>query len=408
MTTAWASRSERSASRPPLARGPAIALWLPVGLLVAGGLASAFVGAWASGGSDAATFVLTTVITLLYGSIGALVTARQPDNVVGRLLWLIGVLVGLVISGSTYAVWSATAFDGRLPGAVLAGWLTQWAISPILVIALVLLPLLFPDGRVPSARWRWARAFVLVWVAIVGLPDMLQPGNLGPTPVANPTAWPGDPALLDALGVVNTVCSVPAFVLVLWSSVVRYRRGTSVERAQLRWFGAVAVLAIASIAAATFAPDPVSVFGFLGALVAIALFPVAIGIAILRYRLYAIDRLVSRTISWAIVSLSLVAVFAGLVIALQAALTGVTQGETLAVAASTLAAFAIFQPLRRRVQAAVDRRFNRARVDAEAALAALAVQLRDETDLERVAGRVEAAANGALAPAGVALWTRDR
>lgn len=130
------------------------------------------------------------------------------------------------------------------------------------------------------------------------------------------------------------------------------------------------------------------------------------GVAILRYRLYEIDRLISRTIGWAIVTGLLVAVFAGAVVGLQALLAGFTQGQTLAVAASTLVAFALFQPVRRQVQRAVDRRFDRARYDAERTAGAFADRLRDETDIETVTADLTATTRAALAPAGLGIWIR--
>jgi hypothetical protein len=136
--------------------------------------------------------------------------------------------------------------------------------------------------------------------------------------------------------------------------------------------------------------------------------PLAIGVAILRYRLYDIDRIVSRTLSWALISAVLLAVFGAVVVGLQAALTDVTQGETLAVAASTLVAFALFQPLRRRVQGAVDRRFDRARYDAERTAAAFAERLRDEVDLATLTGELQATVAAAVRPREAAVWLPSR
>ncbi len=235
---------------------------------------------------------------------------------------------------------------------------------------------------------------------------MLQPGPLGPTGVPNPTGWSGDPAPLDALRGFNAISPILALPVVLASAIVRYRRGSAIERQQLKWFGATAALAAISLCVAMLAPEPYGVIGFFGAMVAVALLPVAIGAAILRYRLYEIDRLVSRSISWAVVSLSLAAVVAGVVIALQAALAGVTQGGTLAVAASTLLAFALFQPLRRRVQHLVDRRFDRARYDGQRLANAFAERLRDEVDLAEICDQMLATVATAVRPEHGSVWLR--
>ena len=147
---------------------------------------------------------------------------------------------------------------------------------------------------------------------------------------------------------------------------------------------------------------------FIPVLLAYAAVPAAIAVAVLRYRLYEIDRIISRTLSWATVTGVLLVVFAGLVVGLQALLSGVTQGQTLAVAASTLAAFALFQPVRRRVQRAVDRRFDRARYDSERTAAAFAERLRTEVDLEAVAGDLTGSVERALRPSTLGLWLKAR
>jgi MFS family permease len=405
MTTAPVHRIDR---RPEtrLGRVKSAVQWAVILALAAGGLANLLLPQPVADSNDDVAFILSATITLLFGGVGALVVNRQPRNAVGWLLWLTGVLVGVSMASTAIARWSLGAFDVPPPPAVLAAWITQWAFSPTLVTALFVLPLLFPDGRPPSRRWRWALAFAVLATVAAGLPDMLRPGSLGQTTIPNPTAWAGDPALLDALRTFDSISPILALPVVVAAAVVRYRRGSMIERQQLKWFGATAALAIISLSVAVLAPEPVSVLGFFGAMVAVALMPVAIGIAILRYHLYAIDRLVSRSISWTIISLSLAAVFVGLVIALQALLDGVTQGGTLAVAASTLAAFALFQPLRRRVQAAVDRRFDRARYDSQRLVDTFAENLRSEVDLGAIRGGMLATAATAVRPEHGAIWLR--
>ncbi len=398
------SRGDRSEAR--LGRVTSAVGWAVILILVAGGLANILLPATSTQNDDAVAFILSAAITLLFGGVGALVVNRQPHNAVGWLLWLTGALVGLSMASTAFAVWSLGAFETQPPPAVLAGWITQWMFSPTLVIALLVLPLLFPDGRLPSRRWRWAVGFAVLTAVAAGLPDMLQPGTLGPTTIPNPTAWTGDPALLDALRAFNSISPILALPVVVAAAITRYRRGSAIERQQLKWFGATAALAVISLSLAVLAPEPVGVLGFFGAMVAVALMPVSIGIAILRYRLYAIDRLVSRSISWTVVTGLLVAVFGGLVIALQALLAGITQGDTLAVAASTLAAFALFQPLRRRVQTAVDRRFDRARYDGQRLVDAYAESLRNEVDLGAIRDGMLATAATAVRPEHGAVWLR--
>jgi peptidoglycan/LPS O-acetylase OafA/YrhL len=192
----------------------------------------------------------------------------------------------------------------------------------------------------------------------------------------------------------------------------RFRHGGPTQRAQIKWVAAASlVLLVAEVGnLATF--DPVDPYAqpawLLAATASFALIPIAIGIAVLRYRLYEIDRIISRGLAWALLTGLLVAVFVASILVLQGVLSTVTQGETLAVAASTLVAFALFQPLRRRVQDAVDRRFNRARVDAQRAIDVFGLQLRDEVDLGAVRGQLVNAVDAAVAPAGVGVWLRGR
>jgi hypothetical protein len=202
-----------------------------------------------------------------------------------------------------------------------------------------------------------------------------------------------------------------AVVLSAVSLVGRWRRGNAVERAQLKWvaagsatFAATAVLTVTAYGLQGGINPVLGVVSSFG----IALFPITIGIAVLRYRLYEIDRIVSRGLSYALLTGSLAAIFAGLVIALQAALADVTQGQTLAVAGSTLVAFALFAPLRRRIQHVMDGRFNRTRYDAERIAAAFADHLRDEVEPGMVTVHLDETVRTAVAPSATAVWLRSR
>ena len=187
------------------------------------------------------------------------------------------------------------------------------------------------------------------------------------------------------------------------SLFVRFRRSGAVERQQVKWFllANAAFLVTLVIAFATFSDA-----AFVLALVAAAGIPIAAGIAILRYRLWDIDRIVSRTVSWAVITAALVAVFVGGVLALQAVLAQVTQAPTLAVAASTLFAFALFQPLRRRVQRVVDRRFDRARIDAERTAQGFGARLRDEVAIDAIAADLRTTIDRSVRPSTQGLWLR--
>jgi hypothetical protein len=236
----------------------------------------------------------------------------------------------------------------------------------------------------------------------------MRPGPLGGSLADNPLGvrgFSGSEAFW-ALGEILAAAALPfALVLALAAVIVRVRRSGEVERAQLKWFVA-AYLATGAVLTISFADGTTQTIVDLLAPWSLSLPPIAVGIAILRYRLFEIDRIISRTIGWAVVTGTLLAVFGGAVLGLQALLSDVTHGQTLAVAASTLVAFAIFQPVRHRVQSAVDRRFDRARYDGQRTVDAFAEHLRNEVDLARLSGAVLVTADEAVRPVAAGLWLR--
>jgi hypothetical protein len=271
----------------------------------------------------------------------------------------------------------------------------------------VLVLLLFPTGRLPSAAWRWLpRAAVLAAaIGIIVLP-------FAPSPVDGvlPGPWsPGGRAgeLLD--GVVGGAVTVLFLLLVpaAASLVVRFRGGGLVERQQLKWFVLAAVVGAATTVIGVL-DGPVSspVWGLVDRL-SVGLLPAAVGVAVLRYRLYAIDRIVSRTVSYGLLSALLVGVYLAVVGLLRPLLEPLTGSSALAVAGSTLAVAAVFNPARRRLQAAVDRRFDRARYDAARAVEAFAARLRTQVDLDEVVAGLRGTVVATVAPARVSVWLRD-
>ena len=217
--------------------------------------------------------------------------------------------------------------------------------------------------------------------------------------------------LTELLSTAVTVFAVLGLGAAALAMVVRYRRGDAVERQQLKWLIAGPCVAAIAFSTALIVPSPVvSDVAFYIALIALLALPLAIGVAILRYRLYEIDRIISRTISWALISGLLVAAFAVLVVGLQAVLVNVTQGDVdvLAVAASTLVAFALFQPIRRIVQGAVDRRFDRARYNGQRTAESFAGRLRNEVDLDTLAHELESTVVEAIHPRATSLWLPKR
>jgi hypothetical protein len=190
--------------------------------------------------------------------------------------------------------------------------------------------------------------------------------------------------------------------------VWRYRHGASIERQQTRWFASSALLTLVTVGIGFSGIGPLADGGWLLVLVGLALMPIAIGVAILRYRLYDLDRLVSRTISYGLLTGTLLAAYAGLILVLQDPLGAVTGGNTVAVALSTLVVAALFQPIRLRLQRIVDRRFDRARYDAERTTAEFAKRLREEVDLAALSDELDSTVDKAVAPSHVGLWLRPR
>jgi hypothetical protein len=251
--------------------------------------------------------------------------------------------------------------------------------------------------------------FTIIVILLLLVATAVRPGQLDDLEgVENPF---GIPALAGASELVLTGVNIYlplALILGIVAAVLRYRRGTDLERRQLKWFGAVVALSLSAFLVATLMPDPLGQWAWIVASLSLGLVPIAIGVAVLRYRLYEIDRLISRTIGWALVTVVLVGAFVLLVLGSSAVLEPLTGGNTLAVAGSTLVVAALFTPLRARVQRAVDRRFDRARYDGERLIGAFGERLRDEVDLEVIRADVLGTVDAAVRPASVGLWLRER
>jgi hypothetical protein len=365
----------------------------------------------ASGGAGATPDAIPlTLAVLTMAAVGTLLSVRVPSNAVGWLILASAVVLGVEFLALDYAQASTEFAGGSWPGTSVAYWLYGNLLALPVLIMVIGIPLIFPDGRLPSPRWRWAVALVVV----MGVSEVLKWFRVGPiadTTVANPFGIAGIERLLDVLGLPPLQLAGPlAFGCGIASVVIRYRRGNSIERAQLKWLVAATVMAVSAWAVVALAgalgASTLLTIGWVAGLLAFSALPLAIGIAVLRYRLYEIDRIISRTIGWAIVTGLLVLVFAGGVVALQASLTGFTQGNTIAVALSTLAAAALFQPVRGRVQHWVDRRFDRARYDGQRTVEAFAERLRDEVALDTVVADLHETVVASVRPATFELWLR--
>jgi hypothetical protein len=343
------------------------------------------------------------IVTVANATVGLLLASRRGGGRMGAILLAAGAANAAVPFG--YAVGGTLAMRDPLNPVANALFLigpASYAFAYSLILPVVALA--FPYGRLPSTRWRWPSGFALGALAAAAILVVVKPGGIENSASINPfgiaivAAW-----LADLAGPLNVIGSVLISVLGVAAVVTRYRRGSGLERQQLRWLVAAVLLAVV--------PFTISIVGggvdwIVLAFPGIILVPVAVWIAVTRHRLYDIDRLISRGLSWAVLSGLLVAVYVATVLVLQGVLGGVTQGETLTVAASTLLAAALFQPLRRRVQAIVDHRFNRARYDADRTVEMLAARLRDEVDPNEIRASLVAAVGRSVAPSSVDLWLR--
>jgi hypothetical protein len=346
-----------------------------------------FPAALAHPNPDLGTLVLFLLGVGAYVGIGALLVSRVPTNPIGFLMLATGTVTVTTVALGTYAAVGALQ-DPPWPEFERAGTIANAMFIYPVMIALVGIPLVFPDGRLPSRRFRW-----VVVVTIAGM-----------------VAWLLNSVFEASLEVVDLVAMPVAFGGAITAIVLRFRRGGPVQRRQVKWLAAVVVVGAIAVLAGLLVNDSSPDLGnalVISGIFALFLLPFVIGIAILRYRLYEIDRIISRTLAYTALTGALALVYVAAFIALQAALAPFTQGGgPLAVAASTLAVFALFQPLRRRLQAAMDRRFNRSRYEAQRTVEAFAARLRDEVDIGRVGGEIQTVIGQTLAPASVGVWLR--
>ena len=349
-----------------------------------------------------------------FGVVGFVVAWRKPGNPLGWCLLGLAVAGALSEAGSFYAIAGYRVRHGTLP----LGWVAMlaqpgWAIAIVLIGLAVLI---FPDGTLPSARLRWVlwlylamglmwmgSAYVLTINAIARHDIRVDSGgNLLALDngAASPSWW-------NALQNVLLVALALSLLLSLAGQVVSYRRSSGERRQQLKWLLGGFAVGLAGLGLGIALGNATGLWGVMGnvAILAILAVPVSMGVAILKYRLYDIDRVLSRTLAYAIVTGLLIGVYAGLVLLAQQVLRF---SSPVAVAASTLAAAALFNPVRRRVQHAVDRRFNRARYDADQTVTAFAARLQDAVDLDAVRDDLAGVVRAALEPAHLALWTAPR
>jgi hypothetical protein len=347
---------------------------------------------------------LFAAILLVFGLVGALVASRLPANPIGWLFLALALIEGVYELAFGYTHYTLHADPGALPGVAWTAWVANWT-SPLSPPFLVAALLLFPDGRPPTPRWRWVLWLCAPMLAAGFASNAFAPGRLVEFPsLTNPAGIAGTEWL--ASGASDPV----AFALIVAAAaalVVRFRRSHGVERQQVKWLAYAAAMMAAFLVLSTIATEIAGAdedsiaAGFLFA-ACISGVPVAVGIAILRHRLYDIDVVIRRTLVYAVLTTTLAVAYLGSVL-----LVGLAVGESgLAVAVSTLAVAGLFRPALTRIQAAVDRRFYRRRYDAQRTLEAFGGRLRDELDLETLVGDLRGVVRDTVQPAHVSLWLR--
>ena len=363
------------------------------------------------------------VLFLTFPTVGALIASRRPQNPVGWICLADGLLWMILAVTDSYSVYGVTK-PGSVPFPVAVGTLSnQWLWVPTVGLLGIYLVLLFPDGKLPSRRWR-----TLAWFSGVMMVLLSVTGGLAPGPLENQGGVP-NPFGLEALPWLADVSYIilPLLPLCIFASavsmVLRYRRSRGEVRQQIKWVAFVAsfsgllylIAMVSSLVVQVRSSDGVPRFPwwaevlFSVAVLSFAGMPVAIGLAVLKYRLYDIDVVINRTLVYGSLTAMLVALYFGSVATTQTifrALTGQTEQPQLAIVVSTLVIAALFNPLRRRIQSFIDRRFYRRKYDARKTLDEFSAKLRDETDLETLNSDLAEVIRETMQPTHVSLWLR--
>jgi hypothetical protein len=390
----------------------------------------AIVSAWATrnlpgseslgnSGADIVVTVGIAVVLLMFPVAGVVIATRQPSNPIGWILLAIGAGWGLLAGATGYADYGIRLHPGSLPGADFAAVVTLTAWAPPVGLTGTFLLLLFPAGRLPGPRWRWVAYVGTAAIAACTLAAPLDAGVLKGSAYPHAQNPMGIDALTPVVAVLDYAVLLLAAVMVVSAAslVIRFRHAGPIEREQVKWLAAAAAVSASiyfvdlciSVAVQGTGPEPVwrllldDIF-----VLSLGLIPVAIGIAVLRYRLYEIDVIIRRTLVYSALIACLAALYLGGVYAIQAAVRSVSgQSGTLAVTVSTLLVAAAFQPLRGRIQRAVDHRFYRGRYDAARTLESFSGRLREQVEIEMVSGEVLDVVRQTLQPAHVSLWLRE-
>jgi hypothetical protein len=357
-------------------------------------------------------WVENTLVSVSFSIIGAIIASRLPANPVGWLFCAAASIAAVAHLSAEYATYALVARPGSLPAGEALAWLASWVWIPY-IGCIVLSLLLFPNGRLPSSRWRWL-AWLSVLVTIAGVAwAALSPGVIGSLgSIRNPL---GIESLPSGYKPLQTIMPALLFVAAVSTLGLRLLRTRAIERQQIKWPAFTVVMATgASVLYDTAISEAIGLrwlewAGFVTFIAALVSFPISIGIAIVRYRLYEIDTLINRTLVYGLLTVSLAVMYFGGVTATQAlfqALTGQEEQSQLAIVVSTLFIAALFTPFKRLIQSFIDRRFYRSKYDAAKTLEAFSAKLRDETDLDALSEDLVGVVSETMRPAHVSLWLR--
>jgi hypothetical protein len=348
--------------------------------------------------------ILLSLAFFSFPVLGALVASRQPRNAMGWIFIAIGLGVGLLVAGAEYAYYGLV-LDNEVPGAAVGAWFEEWLWVPSVGLILSFALLLFPNGRLPSRRWRWVAWVTGSLIALITLGGMLEERILGHGySVDNPIGIPGLGDVEETWGPVLFLF-LGCMLLCMLSIVFRFRRSRGDERQQLKLvtFAAcfMVVMIVISDLLDAFVGDG---FGWLFPVV-LMVFLASIAVAMLKYRLYDIDLVINRTLVYGALTALLAATYLGMVVVLQGAIPAADDSD-LTIAGSTLAVAALFRPLRYRVQGFIDRRFYRRKFDAQRTLEAFSASLREDVDLDHLSADLLNVVRDTMQPVHASLWLR--
>lgn len=354
------------------------------------------------------------LVLLAFATVGSLIASRRPQNPIGWLFCISTLLWALGSMLQEYTTHALITVPGSLPAGALMGVIGHWLTSIGFFLMLTFLLLLFPDGHLPSPRWRFLAWLIVVLLVVYSITFLLSPypyANSATDPrlfsVRNPIGIGPVHDLFDQLGGGIPILLFPTVLACIVAVILRFRRARGVERQQLKWFTyglAISILMLIVIIVLIFTTvNGDTSWPFYLAVVCI---PISAGIAMLRYRLYDIDVLINRTLIYGILTAMLALAYAISILILQYLLSSFTEGSQLAIVGSTLVIAVLFQPLRRRIQRIIDRRFYRSKYDAARTLSAFSARLRSEVDLQELSEHLLAVVEETMQPTHVSLWLR--